>query len=97
MLVLSRKSGQSVILGGCVEVTVLRIRGNVVKLGICGPETVPVRRSELLGEHPSRPKAEVNGALLRVPAAMVGATSCLDSHQPVSSKYQPTISTTPRG
>jgi carbon storage regulator len=50
MLVLSRRLGESVVIGDDVVVTVLEIRGDVVRLGIDAPRHVQVRRQELLAE-----------------------------------------------
>ena len=50
MLVLSRRIGDSVVIGEDVVVTVLEIRGDVVRIGIDAPREVPVRRQELLVE-----------------------------------------------
>ena len=47
MLVLSRKKGQSIVIGGNIVVTVLSVDGAKVRLGIEAPEEVPVYRAEL--------------------------------------------------
>jgi len=47
MLVLTRKIGERVVIGHDIEVTVLKIQGNRVKLGIRGPANVPIHRKEL--------------------------------------------------
>lgn len=47
MLVLSRKSGEQVIIAGNIRITVLRVSGKRVKLGIYGPKNVPIYRGEL--------------------------------------------------
>jgi carbon storage regulator len=47
MLVLSRKPGEAVVIGGNIEVTVLEVHGDRVKLGLCGPADVPFRREEV--------------------------------------------------
>lgn len=47
MLVLSRKIGQSLIIGKDVRVKVIEIRGNQVRIGIEAPEEVAVVREEL--------------------------------------------------
>jgi carbon storage regulator len=47
MLVLSRKQTESVFINDNVVVTVLRIRGNQVQLGIDAPKEMPVHRSEV--------------------------------------------------
>lgn len=47
MLALTRKKGESVVLNNNIEVTVLEIRGDQVKLGIKAPRQVPVYRKEV--------------------------------------------------
>ena len=48
MLVLGRKSGESVMVGHDIEIRVLEIRGGRVKLGFQAPAYVSISRSELL-------------------------------------------------
>ena len=48
MLVLSRRVGESVMIGDDVVVTVLDVRGEVVRLGVAAPRSVAVHREELL-------------------------------------------------
>ncbi|CAM3442417.1 carbon storage regulator CsrA [Nocardioides dubius] len=50
MLVLSRKAGESVLVGDDIEVTILEIRGDVVRVGIAAPRSVSVQRSELIAQ-----------------------------------------------
>jgi carbon storage regulator len=47
MLVLSRTSGEEIIIDGNVRVKVVEVRGNRVRLAVCAPKDVPIRRSEL--------------------------------------------------
>ncbi len=47
MLVLTRKSNQSLMIGENVEVVVLQIKGNNVKLGIKAPRNHPIYRREI--------------------------------------------------
>jgi carbon storage regulator len=47
MLVLSRKRGEVVVIGENIEVTVLEVHGDRVKLGLRGPAEVPFRREEI--------------------------------------------------
>jgi len=47
MLVLSRKRDESIKIGDDVEITVVDVRGNVVRLGITAPKSIPVRRREI--------------------------------------------------
>jgi carbon storage regulator len=48
MLVLSRRTGESVVVGDDVTITVLDVRGDVVRIGIDAPRSVAVHRAELL-------------------------------------------------
>jgi carbon storage regulator len=48
MLVLTRKSGESLMIGDDVVVTIVEVRGNQVKIGVDAPESVKVYREELL-------------------------------------------------
>ena len=48
MLVLSRRLGESVVIGDDVVVTVLEVRGDVVRIGVDAPRSVQVRRQELV-------------------------------------------------
>lgn len=50
MLVLSRKVGEEVIIGGTIRVRVLAIHGNQIRLGLVAPREVPIQREELLPE-----------------------------------------------
>lgn len=50
MLVLSRRVGESIVVGDDVTVTVLEVRGDVVRIGINAPRSVAVHREELLRE-----------------------------------------------
>ncbi|PZS10878.1 MAG: carbon storage regulator [Solirubrobacterales bacterium] len=47
MLVLTRKSNQSIMIGDDIEITVLAIMGEKVRIGIQAPREVPVFRKEV--------------------------------------------------
>ena len=47
MLVLSRLKGESIMLGDDVEVTIVDVRGDKVRLGITAPRSVSVHRKEI--------------------------------------------------
>ena len=47
MLVLTRRSNQSIMIGDDVEVTVLAVAGEKVRIGIAAPDEVPVFRKEV--------------------------------------------------
>jgi carbon storage regulator len=50
VLVLSRRTGESVMIGHEVVVTVLEVRGDVVRVGIKAPRDVDVHREEVYAE-----------------------------------------------
>ena len=47
MLALSRKNGESIMIGNNIEITILEVKGDQVKVGINAPKAVPVYRKEL--------------------------------------------------
>jgi carbon storage regulator len=47
VLVLTRKSNQSIMIGDEIEISVLSVVGDKVRLGISAPRTVPVYRREV--------------------------------------------------
>jgi carbon storage regulator len=51
-LVFSRRPGQRFVVDGNIEITVVRVNGNKVRLGVRAPLGVQIVRSELLDEVP---------------------------------------------
>jgi carbon storage regulator len=47
MLVLTRGKDESIVIGEDVEVKVVDVRGNTVRLGISAPRSIPVHRREV--------------------------------------------------
>ncbi|MBE5835019.1 MAG: carbon storage regulator CsrA [Butyrivibrio sp.] len=47
MLALSRKKNEAIIVNNDIEITVLDIRGDQVKIGIAAPKEVPIYRKEV--------------------------------------------------
>ena len=80
MLILSRKAGESVVINGQIVVRVIRVEGDVVKLGIDAPAEIPVHSLEVYKEiqqnnrealtenRPVLPKIASNNAEMLVPA-----------------------------
>lgn len=47
MLVLSRRAGESLVIGDEIILTVLAIEGDKVKIGVTAPREVPIKRQEI--------------------------------------------------
>lgn len=47
MLALSRKKNEAIIINNNIEITILEVRGDQVKIGITAPKEVPVYRKEV--------------------------------------------------
>lgn len=47
MLVLTRRTGDSIVIGGQIVVTILDVRGDVVRLGVEAPREIQVHRAEV--------------------------------------------------
>ena len=47
MLALTRKKGEALVINNNIEITVLEIRGDQIKIGISAPKDVPVYRKEV--------------------------------------------------
>jgi carbon storage regulator len=67
MLILTRRVGETVMIGEEVSVTILGVKGNQVRVGINAPKNVAVHREEIFeriksgghdGAEPERPQAE---------------------------------------
>jgi carbon storage regulator len=57
VLILTRRVGEKVMIGDDVSVTVLRVKGNQVRLGVEAPKSVSVQREEIF----NRMKNEAEG------------------------------------
>jgi len=77
MLVLTRKSNQSIMIGDDIEVSVLSIMGEKVRIGIQAPRDIPVFRKEVYleiqqernGAGSEDPRSEVDEALRKLGTA----------------------------
>ena len=47
MLILTRKVGESLLIGDDVSITILYVRGNQVKIGVKAPKEISVHREEI--------------------------------------------------
>lgn len=50
MLALARKVNESIIVNNNIEITVLEVKGDQIKLGIDAPKSVPIYRKEIYKE-----------------------------------------------
>lgn len=65
MLALSRKKGESLVVNNNIEITVLEIRGDQIKIGVKAPKEVPVYRKELYAQIEAANKEAVQSEGLR--------------------------------
>ena len=72
MLVLTRKSNQSIMIGDNIEVSVLAIMGEKVRIGIQAPRDIPVFRKEVYLEIQDEAGAETKDVAAEVDAALQG-------------------------
>ena len=72
MLVLTRKSNQSIMIGDQIEVCVLSVIGDKVRIGIQAPRDVPVFRKEVYLEIQQERAAPEGDARVEVDAALQG-------------------------
>lgn len=47
MLILTRRTGETINIGDDVQITVLGVRGNQVRLGLIAPKEIPIHREEI--------------------------------------------------
>jgi carbon storage regulator len=73
VLILTRRTGEAIVINGDIRVSVLSIEGERVKLGVEAPREVPVLRQELLDEvRRSNLEAATRGVQPEAVAAKLG-------------------------
>jgi carbon storage regulator len=77
MLVLTRKSNQSIMIGDEIEVSVLSVMGEKVRIGIQAPQKVPVFRKEIYLEIHREATAVAPGADGNAPEKVAGVDESL--------------------
>lgn len=60
MLALSRKKGEAIVINNDVEITILEVKGDQVKIGVSAPKEVPIYRKEVYVQIQNANKEAVN-------------------------------------
>ena len=60
MLALSRKKGEAIVVNNTIEISVLEVKGDQVKIGISAPKEVPIYRKEVYVQIQEANKEAVN-------------------------------------
>lgn len=64
MLALTRKKGESIMINNDIEISILEIRGDQIKIGISAPKSVPVYRKEVYNQIKEETKEAVDAEAL---------------------------------
>jgi carbon storage regulator len=67
MLILSRKPGESIVIDGRITVKIMRLEGDVVKVGIEAPHHIPVHRQEIYDEIQKNNQEALTQAVAQLP------------------------------
>lgn len=62
MLALTRNRNESIMLGNDIEITVLEVKGEQVKIGINAPKSIPIYRKEIYLQIQESNKEAIEGA-----------------------------------
>ncbi len=60
MLALTRKKGESIVINNNIEISILEIRGDQIKIGISAPKDVPIYRKEVYLQIQEETKESMN-------------------------------------
>ena len=72
MLALSRKKNEALIINNNIEITVLEVKGEQIKLGISAPKDVPVYRKEVYEQIQEANKDAVNTGAMEALRNLLG-------------------------
>jgi carbon storage regulator len=78
MLVLTRRSEESIVIGGNIVVTVLGVEGEKVKIGIEAPREISILRRELIGAIQEQDRLAEKLAYMPEPPALQGLRDLLE-------------------
>ena len=85
MLVLSRQRDESIMIGDDVEITIVDVRGDKVRLGITAPKCIPVHRREIY-DAIQREKNGENASAKETPVAAKNRRSKTESKKELKPK-----------
>jgi carbon storage regulator len=88
MLILSRKPGESIVIDGRITVKIMRLEGDMVKVGIEAPIHVPVHRQEVYDEIQKNNHEALNQTVAKLPQLKAKANPA--SPRAASAKTAPT-------
>ena len=60
MLALTRKKGESLVINNNIEISILEVRGDQIKIGITAPKDVPIYRKEVYRQIQEENRASVS-------------------------------------
>jgi len=81
MLVLTRKPDQSIMVGADIEIMILEVRGEQVRVGIRAPRAVSIHRKEVFDQIREENRSAADGG----PASLIELNAILPSGQPHAS------------
>jgi carbon storage regulator CsrA len=88
MLCLSRKEDQEIFIGDDVVVSIIKLKGNTVRVGIRAPDGVRILRGELRGTVPERPTAVDRRAQADAEEAAAMARHCREAEERDQAEWQ---------
>ncbi|HAP03887.1 MAG TPA: carbon storage regulator [Lachnospiraceae bacterium] len=65
MLALTRKKDESIVINGDIEITIMEIKGDHVKVGIKAPKKVPIYRKEIFDQIQEENKEAMNTSAVK--------------------------------
>ena len=65
MLALTRKKDESIVINGDIEITIMEIKGDHVKIGIKAPKKVPIYRKEIYDQIQQENKEAMNAETVK--------------------------------
>ncbi len=82
MLVLTRKSHEQIQIGDNITITILRVKGGAIRVGIEAPKSLSVLRKEIVGKPVARTAAASEASEAEAPASIDVPTVAAKPRQP---------------